>query len=258
MTIEPQWMAVALLIVSWVTALMIALDAGIDLKAWLGRLSAWRKEGLLEAKTTSTLASLEIEQRARAFDDGGIGFFERRHTSHVSGGPVELAGGERLEVSAADAAQVWVSREALERAGACASPAQFAELFEKAKGTQALRTVRVEVSAGQAVFLAGRREGTRFVASLVATVDPRLEARRRVLLNLGVIAVNLAWAALGTTLALWPPAFGTVSIVGAMVLFAHFLGMTPLAIDARERSKTPAERDLLGEWRPPSASPQRA
>jgi hypothetical protein len=54
---------------------------------------------------------------------------------------------------------------------------------------------------------------------------------------------------LGTVLALWPPVFGHVSTLGALVLVGHFLGMTPLAMAARERSRWPAVQFLRGEWK---------
>lgn len=248
--IDPVWMAIALLALSWVTALMVALDALIDVKAWLGRLRRWN---VSEGTAFGTVGALEIEQRARTFESGAIGFFERSHRSQVLSAPVEVQG-VRYELQPSVDAEVWVDRQALERAAACASPGQFAELAQRAKGTQAVRTVRVEIGAGQRVFVAGARTGLTLTASLVSTVDPRLEAHRRVALNLGLVALNLAWVSVGTVLALWPPAFGPMSIVGACVLIGHFLGITPLAVEVRERSKTPAARPLLGEWSTPQTN----
>jgi hypothetical protein len=112
-----------------------------------------------------------------------------------------------------------------------------------------LRTVTVELAGGSRVWVAGAREGSRVTATLVSSVDPHAEARWRLLLNVGLIVLNVAWVVVGSVLALWPPAFGTVSIVGACVLFGHLLGITPLAVKVRELSRTPAHRELLGEWR---------
>ena len=53
-------------------------------------------------------------------------------------------------------------------------------------------------------------------------------------------------------LALWPPVFGQVSTRGALVLLGHFLGMTPVAMAAREKSRTPAFAFIRGSWRRPS------
>lgn len=251
--IKPEWMAFALLAVSWATALMVALDALIDVRAWLGRLSQWRK-GLVTGTARSALGTLAVEQRARTFDDGGIGFFERGHTSVVAAGSVDVAG-EVLEVVPAAGAEVWVPHAELVARGACASAAEFSRLLVDARGKGCLRTVTVEVQGGSRVWIAGVREGQRLVASLVSTTEPRAEARSRLLLNAGLVALDLAWVAVGTVLAFWPPAFGTVSIVGASVLLGHLLGITPLAIKVRELSKTPAHRELLGEWRPPTSAP---
>lgn len=254
--IAPEWMAFALLAVSWVTALMVALDALIDARAWLARLRQWRPH-LVTGTARSTLGALAVEQRARTFDDGGIGFFERGHVSTIATGSVDVAG-EVLEVVPAPEAEVWVPHDALVARGACASLAEFSRLLSEAKGKGCLRTVTVEVSGGARVWIVGVREGQRLTASLVSTTEPRAEARWRLLLNAGLIVLNLAWVAVGTVLALWQPAFGTVSIIGASVLLGHLLGITPLAIKVRELSKTPARRELLGEWRPPASAPAAA
>lgn len=250
MTINPLVMAWAALGVSFVTMLMVLLDSFIDLRAWFERGETWKTQ-LVEATAVTSLGSLEVEQRARAFESGAVGFFERAHRSTIQGQAV--VNGETVELVAGADAQVWVSRQAMEQAAQYASASEFAEMFEKSKGTQALRTVRVEVTAGSKVFIAGVRDGSCFVATLVSTVDPRAELRARVMLNLGLSTLNFVWFSVGALLAVWNPAFGTVSIVGACILLGHFLGITPLAVDVRERSKTPAERALLGTWEPPRA-----
>ena len=43
--------------------------------------------------------------------------------------------------------------------------------------------------------------------------------------------------------------FGLVSIGGAVVLIAHFLGMTPLAMAAREKSRLPSVAYVRGVWK---------
>ncbi|MBL8919776.1 MAG: hypothetical protein JNJ54_12990 [Myxococcaceae bacterium] len=251
--IRPEWMAVALLAVSWVTALMVAIDALIDVRAWLARLRQWRTH-LVTGTARSTLGSLAVEQRARTFDDGGIGFFERGHVSTVAPGDVDVAG-EVLSVVPAPEVEVWLPHGDLLARAACGSPAEFSRLLVEAKGKGCLRTVTVEVSGGSRVWIAGVREGQKLVASLVSTTEPRAEARWRLALNAGLVLLDLAWVGAGTALALWPPAFGAISIIGASVLLGHLLGITPLAIKVRELSKTPARRELLGEWRPLAAPP---
>lgn len=253
--LRPEWMGLALLGISWVTALMVALDAFIDVRALRRLLAGW-KTTLLEGTVASPeLGSLAIEQRVKHLDGAtpALGFFERGHVSAIAGA-VQL-GGETVAVTAAPDAEVWPASDALAAAARCESAAAFDALAAQVKGQGALRTVRVALRQGQPVWLAGTRDGSTFVATLAAGFDPRAWVRARVALNFGLVALDLAWCALGTALALWPPVFGTVSMVGAAVLIGHFLGITPLAVLVREKSKTPAKAALLGEWTRPSTAP---
>jgi hypothetical protein len=146
-------------------------------------------------------------------------------------------------------AQVWFSAAERSQAAACTGTTQFDALAATAStGAGGLRTVRTTVRAGQTVWLAGARRGEQLVVDLVATFDPRRFVRARLLATAGLIALNLAWVVLGTALALWPPVFGTVSTLGALVLIGHFLGMTPLAMASRERSRPPDVAVLRGGW----------
>lgn len=257
--LRPEWMGLALLCLSWVTALLVALDALVDVRALRRLLAGW-KTTLLEGTVASPeLGALAIEQRVKHLDGATprLGFFERGHGSAL-GGAVQL-GGEPVTVTAAPDAEVWPAPGALEAAARCESPAAFDALAAQVKGQGALRTVRVALRQGQPVWLAGTRDGSAFVASLAAGFDPRAWVRSRLALNLGLVALDLAWCALGTGLALWPPVFGTVSVLGAMLLVGHFLGITPLAVAVREQSKTPAKAALLGEWvRPTPGAPAAA
>lgn len=251
MTLKPEWMGLALLAVSWATALMVALDALIDVRRLRALLASWGTS-LVSGKVASPeLGALAIEQRVKHLDDGGLGFFEKAHVSTVVG--AAEVGGEALEVSGGADVEVWPTPEALAEAARCPSPAAFDALAAQVKGKGALRTVRVALKAGQPVWLAGARDGGRFVATLAAGFDPRAWVRSRLALNFGFIALELSWAALGTALALTAPVFGPWSIAGALVLVGHFLGATPLAIIVREQSKTPAKAPLLGEWKRPAA-----
>jgi hypothetical protein len=109
--------------------------------------------------------------------------------------------------------------------------------------------VRTSLKAGMPVWLAGTRQGSKFEASVVAGFDPRTWAKARLTASIGIMALSLAWAAVGTTLALWPPTFGLISTGGALVLIGHFLGMTPVAMAAREKSRTPAFGFIRGTWK---------
>jgi hypothetical protein len=246
-----ELMGSALLALSWLTAVLVALDALIDVRAVRARLAEW-KRSLVEATVeTDALGVHEVEQRVKVFDAPvpTLGFFDRAHTSRLQGGTVRL-GDELVEVVAAPHAEVWTSDEARAAAAACSSPAQFDELAARAKATTgALRTVRTPLGRGAKVWLVGVREGASFKASLAADFDPRTWARTRLVRLFGVMALDVAWVSVGTALALWPPVFGLVSVAGAVVLIGHFLGLTPIAMAVREWVRPPATAFLRGEWR---------
>lgn len=247
-------MGLALLGLAWVTALMVALDALIDARAMLRRLGEW-KQGLLQGTVVAPeLAVHEVEQRVKLLDgsEPALVFFDRAHVSTVLGGPVKV-GAEQLAVAPAPSAEVWVAQATRASAASCPSPASFDALLTAAQGPGGgLRTVRTSLSAGAPVWLMGTRRGATLEASLVAGFDPRSWASGRLAASLGIVVLNFAWVGFGTALALWPPVFGQVSTLGALVLLGHFLGMTPVAMAAREKSRTPAFAFIRGSWRRPS------
>jgi hypothetical protein len=245
-----ELMASALLGLSWLTALMIALDALIDVRTWRSRLAKW--QGLVRGEVkTDELASHEVEQRIKQLDGDapGLVFFDRQHVSLLKGGAVQLESG-LVEVVGAPGAEVWTDEASRRQSAACHSTTQFDAMLTAAQGAGGgLRAVRTFLRVGQPVWLEGTRDGERFTSTMVSNFDPRPFARARITATFGLIAVNFAWVAAGTVLALWPPAFGLVSIGGAAVLIGHFLGMTPLAIVTREKSRSPAVAFIRGTWR---------
>lgn len=249
-----ELMGAALLALSWVTALLVAGDALIDVRAVRARLAAW-SSGLFEGVVdVDELGTHDIEQRVRVFDGPKptLGFFDRSHVSHLTGGRV-LLNGESVEVVASPDAEVWTSEAARAQAAACGGAQAFDELAAKAKGsTGALRVVRTSLKRGQRVWLAGVREGASVKARLAADFDPRTWARARLARLVGLIALNFAWVGLGTALVFTGPRFGLVCIGGAVVLVAHFLGLTPIAIAVREFVRPLPIAFLRGEWTRPS------
>ncbi|PZR10510.1 MAG: hypothetical protein DI536_19915 [Archangium gephyra] len=246
-----ELMGSALLGIAWVTALMVMLDAFIDVRAMWKRLSAWNTSLLQGVVKAPELATHEVEQRIKQLDSQtpGLLFFDRKHVSHVTGGAVEV-GGQTLEVIGLEGAEFWPAHDAQQAAAACDSTATFDALQKAAQGPGGgLRTVRTVLRAGQPVWLEGKQNGASFEASLVSGADPRVWARSRLLMSLGVMLLSIAWVAAGTVLALWPPVFGLVSIVGAVVLLAHFLLMTPLAMGVREKVRSPAIAYVRGSWK---------
>ena len=246
-----ELMGTALLCLSWVTAGMVALDALIDARAMLRRLGEWKSTLLQGTVVAPELAVHEVEQRVKQLDGDGPGlvFFDRKHASTVTGGAVTV-GSETLEVTGAREAEVWIDEATRLAAAACSSPSAFEAMNTSAQGAGGgLRTVRTSLRAGAPVWLVGTTQGAKFEAQVVSGFDPRTWAKSRLTASLGIMALSLAWAAVGTTLALWPPTFGLVSTGGALVLIGHFLGMTPIAMAAREKSRTPAFGFIRGTWK---------
>lgn len=246
-----ELMGMALLGLSWVTAVMVALDALVDARAMLRRLAEWKRSLVQGTVVAPELAVHEVEQRVKQLDgdEPGLVFFDRKHVSTVTGGAVTV-GNEQLEVSGARDAEVWIDASTRLAAAACSSPASFDSLTTSAQGAGGgLRTVRTSLRSGAPVWLSGSKNGASFEAKLVSGFDPRTWAKGRLLGITGLIVLDLAWVAVGTVVALWPPVFGLVSIAGALVLLGHFLGMTALAMAIREKSRTPAFAFIRGSWR---------
>lgn len=246
-----ELMGSALLMIAWVTALMVMLDAFIDVRAMNKRLSAWKSSLIQGVVKAPELATHEVEQRIKQLDSEtpGLLFFDRKHVSHVTGGSVEV-GSETLEIVAANGAEFWPAHDAQLAAAACDSTATFDALQKAAQGPGGgLRTVRTVLRSGQAVWLEGTKNGASFEASLVSGADPRVWARSRLSMSLGVMVLSMVWVAVGTALALWAPVFGLISIIGAVVLLAHFLLMTPLAMSVREKVRSPGIAYVRGSWK---------
>lgn len=249
-----ELMGSALLALCWITAFMIALDALIDARAMLRRLSEWKTKLLSGTVLANELASHEVEQRVKQLDseEPGLVFFDRKHVSHVAGGTVTV-GHDQLEVVGAPGTEVWIDAATREAAAACSSPVEFDSLTKSAQGAGGgLRTVRTSIRSGAQVWLVGEKKGGKLEVSVVANFDPRSWAKSRLVGIAGLQVLNLAWVAAGTVLALWPPVFGLVSIGGAIVLIGHFLGMTALAMGIREKSRSPAIAFLRGSWQRPA------
>ncbi|HSQ66800.1 MAG TPA: hypothetical protein VLM85_26455, partial [Polyangiaceae bacterium] len=59
---------------------------------------------------------------------------------------------------------------------------------------------------------------------------------------------ELAACAAATRVAWSSPHFGALSVVGAVLCLAFFLGVTPLAVALRESVRTPNIAYLRGRW----------
>ncbi len=259
----------------WIVALLSAADVLIDFR----RLGALRRRWtplssadgtglvvgtIVEGKgPDGVFAVHHLEQRVRALDrPNTLGFWDRTRAAELFGGTVSV-GSTSVKVDA-QPAQVWPSDE--RQAQALPLPAtQFAALAGDAqKAAGALRRLDTPLKAQDTVYLAGTfRNGVLGPAPdgglLVSAVDPNGWASARQNLCLGFVALAFGWASLGTALAVGAgEPWGLVSKLGAVVLIALFLGLTPLCVKVRNACKTPDERDVGGTQAQPTGLPHPA
>lgn len=126
---------------------------------------------------------------------------------------------------------------------------------KSAKGTR--RTVTTTLHAGDAIFVAGevQLQDCKLVVKapanqnlILESFDPRGNLARQATVVAVFILAELLGCALCTALALWPPAFDTISRLGAVLCLAFFLGVTPIGIGLHDWSQPPDCVPLHGEW----------
>jgi hypothetical protein len=255
MTLTYGLMGTLLLGLAWVTAALVTLDALIDARRVRALQRAWAGRVVEAAVGDQPLGWHELEQRVRMLEvpAPALGFWDRAHRWGLVGGRATLADGAAVQVVPQAGAEVWPDH--FEQRAQSADAA----LWVTAATTQgALRVVRTELKPGQRVWLVGAGDDEVFRAELASAIDPRAWARGRQWRIAALIALNLAWVAAGTALALWPPAFGLVSKLGAAALLGHFLGITPLAILVRDCARAPSLAFLRGEQRREAGPADRA
>ncbi len=180
-------------------------------------------------------------------------FHDRSYRSEVFGGAVQTEGGRIVEVaSVGEAAEVWAPGP--ERVSV--PDLDFEGSYERSKQTRGFeRTLEVELGAGAPVWVSGqlRRDGDRWQLEappggslMVSAVDPRALAARKLRLNAAVMAGFLVSAVVATALAVWPPRFGTRSIIGATLCLAYFLIVQPLAGWLRDALLVPSHPIVRG------------
>ncbi len=238
-------MGIFCLVVLWTTALLVAA-AAFQLR---GRLAAKArslgkaKVGIIDSE--GTFATAFVEQVGRALDPAdapAITFHDRRYGGSIAGGALVCAG-ERVEVAAAEDAEVWVDDARREKAARCPSLGSFDEAYamaRKAKGW--VRTVEVRLEKGDRVhYFPGAHP-------VIATFDPTrwLGEKARALVVFAI--TELFVCGVVTRVALSEPLFGTVSTIGGALAIAFFLGVTPLGVKLREVARFPSEARLLGVW----------
>jgi hypothetical protein len=258
----------------WTAAILVAAAAWQDRKSLKnlidrfnpldlreGALGMGSIRGKVDARGPDRIFAVhEINQLGRALDaeQPAIGFRDVSASSRCLGGFVTAAG-IWVRIPAADSrVSVWTPREAREQAAACSDAFTFeaAHLGAKsAKGTR--RTVTTALRAGDAIFIAGevQLQDRKLVVKapanqnlILASFDPRGNLTRQARVITLFILAELLACALCTALALWSPAFGTVSTLGAVLCLAFFLGVTPIGVELHDWSQPPDGAPLHGEW----------
>lgn len=238
-------MGIFCLVVLWSTALLVAASA-FQLR---GRLAAKAKAlgkgrvGVID--TDGTFATAFVEQVGRALDPAdvpAITFHDRRYGGTIAGGALVCAG-ERLEIPAAEDAEIWVDEKRRQEAARCPTLGSFDEAYalaRKAKGY--VRTVEVPLKKGDRVhYFPGERP-------VITTFEPArwLGDKARSLVVFAITELFVCGAV--TRVALSEPLFGTVSTIGGALAIAFFLGVTPLGVKLRDVARLPSEARLLGVW----------
>jgi hypothetical protein len=251
----------------WVTALLVAAAAFQDLIDLL-RLRR-RAARALRATVQSgdgeggAIAEWTLEQRGRALDapSPAIAFHDRDFRSAVCGGDLRI--GERSVRLPAGRGEVWASREARTAAAACADAASFDGAYAQATASVGFqRRVHIALRPGDEVFVLGTVVGDAVLSDtpapgdelILSAFDPRPTLTRQALAIAAFIPAELAACALATAVALRPPHFGAVSVVGALLCLGFYLGVTPLAVSLRESVRRPSQAYLRNVWRRPSTA----
>lgn len=246
-----EWMGVLALGILWVNTLLVA---GAALQRVAGLLGLARRiaHGVRRGRAPRALASVSVDQVGRygAGAKRAIVWHDRAYASAIAGGEVTVGDGESLVVPATTHAMVWVDEPTVRAAADLTSTAAFDEAYASARKAKGFAR-KVVAEVGDDVFVANVRteQGD---AWLVSTFDPVAWCRSRALVIAALfVPALLAIAAGVTVVALWPPAFGTVSMVGAFMGVVYFLLVLPAGTAIRDWARLPHERILRGAWKDP-------
>lgn len=237
----------------WVNTLLVAGAALARARELAAFARSLRGRGLREATLIAGRAVLAIDQVGRygAGRQRHVLWHDRAHRSVIEGCEVE-ANGERVTLPAAPHALVWLEERAANEAAACTSDRAFDDVFAGARKARGhARTVEVSVPRGARVWIAG--EGSSASPLLVASIDPIAWCRGRAsALALAFVPAIIALAAGITWVALYPPVFGHVSMVGGGLALLFFLLVLPAGTAMRDWARDPHERYVRGRWVEPA------
>ena len=244
-------MGVVALAILWVNAMLVAAAAAKQVAdRWALRASLAR---VVEGRVVhgdgprGALAAQRVEQTGRAaVDAASILFHDRSAAGEIFGGTVELDEGGTERVGSSSPAEVWLTPDALARAGACPSRDAFEQAYAPAAKAKGLaRTVTATLAKDARIFLARPSKGGPVV---VATMDPRRVLTTQAAIGVAFIVAELLAATACTAAALHPPVFGTVSTVGGALGLAFFLLVQPAGTAVRDAMLLPSRRPLHGRW----------
>ena len=191
------------------------------------------------------IAALRVRQVGRTNGKGPLLLHDRSREGTVFGGSARLADGEVIELAPGTDAEVWLARATRARAAACPDAATRAAAM--AAGVRAAgweREVTVPLANGMEIWLGGQ-VGT---CRVLADFDPRQWQTRAALLTAALVVGVLGVTAGCTVLCLWPPAFGTVSKLGALAALVTFNLFQLFGKLHREAIQPPQAQGLGGVW----------
>jgi hypothetical protein len=246
----------------WIHVLLIAGAALADLRE-LGRLRRRLRDCRVgEVRSArgpgGILARHRVEQLGRLDRRGGprqIHFHDRGHHSEVFGGSLMLGEASEFELvpTAGGQAEVWPELAArAERAGRVDTETFVAAAIAAGKAKGFEHAVETTIGVGDRVWVAGRIEGDRIHADptlIVATADPRIWLNRSRAVVIGFVIADILVAGLCTTLAVWPPHFELLGMLGAAGALGWFLAVQPLGVAVHDAVRAPDRAFLRGSWR---------
>ncbi|MGB1276854.1 MAG: hypothetical protein ACPG77_14000 [Nannocystaceae bacterium] len=227
---------------------------------------------VVAAQSDNALAVHRVEQTGRSAGEGQIFFHDRAYASEVGGGAIEVAtesGIVRIELPAiGQQVEVWPRPGAIKPA-TIPEQTDFTKAQAQARRASGFRRQLITpIVVGDEVWVSGclapteAGERTLELAGpraehgdvLVSAVDPKVWAKRCAALCVGFALATLLVSIGCTVAALWPPVYGTISKLGALVGMAILMGNMLFGNLVRDAVRTPIRRIIGGCWQRPNAS----
>lgn len=254
MTFEREFMAAACLGIVWInTGLIVAHGLG-DLRRILrlGRRLAGTV-GRFTVDAPDGGAAFRLIQAGRTRGDGSIYFHDRGSECSLSGSATaELKRGTIPVASDPGTLWVWPTGEEIQAATECRSQADYDALAAPAlhaRGAERIAVVRLNhgsIAGGQVSD--GALRGDLEHPIIISSRDPRRRLRS-LALRVTLVLTSIVLVALAlTALCFVGPAFGLVSMLGALGLFLYFLLVQPVGVWLSESVRWPHEAPRGGVW----------